>query len=1196
MDFETGTRYFQNTFIATTSYHVLGIYARQAATLRRVKDQFRQLSPVFWEIPVSEEGMRAFSQHLQHYRGADRPVAWLQLYDYNHGPWREFLPRLNFQRDAIGRQQPVFLAIVGPPELEELFAERAKDLYSIAFHTNLEDPLPDPPVREKLRWLHLSDFHFQARDDWRQRLPLRALTNKLQELVEKDLKPHLVFITGDIAYRGSAAEYEQAYKFLQSLVELLELGPQHFFLVPGNHDVDRTAIKPIHDWLLKPVVNADTLRLLMDDAEIMPILVARQKAFLDFTAQFLGGARGWSPLRPWRADTLEVVGWKVGVMQLNKVWAGGLDSDKGRLYFGERQLLDQLEVVRNCDLTFALCHHPLAYLADFDEQRTRDLLAGQVQFLLRGHLHRNDARSLGAGETLELATGAILEQDPHYVGFTLGELAPTGEGTLHLFRYSGHGQGFWAADTLFSQAAPEGRWSFRIAPRHVAAPAPDPDRLKRHQTQRYRQAVLGYHSALHFIGMAQSSRSNQGPIEKLFVPLALRAEEAGESGELTTPLLEHQLNDEATVRLVVLGEPGSGKTTLCKYLARQLAADSKGKLPLLLPFRRYVQRQVDQGILEFLRDHLAAELALELDLATLTGWLADGEAVLLLDGMDEVGDPLQRATMRDRILAFCGAWPKTSLLLTSRSAGYDEVRLTAPFRHWRLEPFCDQAQEHFARRWYQAQDLPADQAEERANLLIAGLRNSSAARELARNPLLATLLALVHQGQSSLPRQRLELFKKCLETMLVTWPAQRGRPFKGGSPAELQRWLAWLAAWFQAVRAGQASDRDFLAEGPQRGLMVKSGTLQSVLSKELARAEVAQAETFAQALIDHFVRATGVLVEPAAGYLGFVHLQLMEYLAASRLLAEGHDQPDFIIAHCAQAPWFQVCLLTTCALAKSQRDRLIALAHERGDAKIWLFLYEAVREEVPFSAQQKNQILAKYIENQFTEEATAAPGGSSLEQRYQQACGLPGLDPDLRRDFETACGAARIVVNCSVADAIDLATESPALRSHFLGPLADAEEVPQHGPWPPFDDARPGPDALMLGCLSLDGNGLWRQGACTLIVDTEKVAAACTLHQESLRKERDRGLATVWADRHKLCLIKHAQDLVPPVEPADFARILLRPGVPPQEDVFVEVHLHQNLERQSLVGLRLLAQSLSPAERQRLQEKCSRAALPLECV
>lgn len=834
VDFETGRLYLHNTFIATEFFHVLGVYAQQPATLRLLKDQLRHQTPAFWDIPVSDDGLRMLSDHLQHYSGKDRPVAWLQLYDYSEGPWREIFPRLNFHRDAMGRQQNLLLVIAGPPELLTLFEERAHDLHSIAYHTTFEDPQPQRAARGTLRWLHLSDFHFRAEEYWQQRLPLKALENKLRELVEKGQKPHLVCITGDIAYTGAAAEYEQATKFFQKVSEILGVDQKRFFVVPGNHDVDRNAIKKLHNWLLNPVEDAGTLDELMSDATMMQAIVARQRNFIDFTARLLGGARGWSLEQPWRADKIEAAGWQVGVMQLNKVWAGGLDSDKGRLYFGERQLLDQLALVQDCDLVFALCHHPLSYLADFDEQRTRDLLAGQVQFLLRGHLHRNDARALGAADTLEFAAGAILEHDPHYVGFMLGELEPSGDGRLHLFRYSSTGQGFWAADTLFSQAAPEGRWSFKFKPRNqMSGPETSPSR-EAQWAQRYRQAVLGYYGSLHFIGLARTGQRSDGPLDKLFVPLLLKEDAIGSNQELTTEALALQLNGASTVSAVALGDPGSGKTTLCQYLAHQLASDPEGKLPFLLPFRLYTQLGQDFSLLEFLRGHLAKEFVLDLELDVIKRWLSDGRAVLLLDGMDEVSDPLQRVTMRDRILAFRQVFPRTSLFITSRVAGYDEAGLKAPFRHWRLAPFSDLDQEQFAVRWYAAQSLPADQdAAERATLLIADLKAFASARELARNPMLATLLALVHATQARLPRQRAELFRVCVETLLITWPARRGSQFAGCASQDLRRWLERIAWWFQTARAG-VKIQDFLISGPDRGIMVKRAALLAYLEGKIA--------------------------------------------------------------------------------------------------------------------------------------------------------------------------------------------------------------------------------------------------------------------------------------------------------------------------------------------------------------------------
>jgi predicted NACHT family NTPase len=121
---------------------------------------------------------------------------------------------------------------------------------------------------------------------------------------------------------------------------------------------------------------------------------------------------------------------------------------------------------------------------------------------------------------------------------------------------------------------------------------------------------------------------------------------------------------------VVLGDPGSGKTTLLRYLslpyARDLAEGTASvqaklgqeephRLPILLPLRQvgaFLRSASDDGIeghallLRFLLRSLAEE-RIELPPDFFDAWLRSGEAVLLLDGMDEVPDPdLRRRVSR----------------------------------------------------------------------------------------------------------------------------------------------------------------------------------------------------------------------------------------------------------------------------------------------------------------------------------------------------------------------------------------------------------------------------------------------------------------------------------------------------------------------------------------------------------------------
>lgn len=69
---------------------------------------------------------------------------------------------------------------------------------------------------------------------------LRALVRSVQRFRESGRVPDLIFATGDIGYSGKGDQYEIATQFFNDLLAAAGLDRRHLFLVPGNHDVDRT--------------------------------------------------------------------------------------------------------------------------------------------------------------------------------------------------------------------------------------------------------------------------------------------------------------------------------------------------------------------------------------------------------------------------------------------------------------------------------------------------------------------------------------------------------------------------------------------------------------------------------------------------------------------------------------------------------------------------------------------------------------------------------------------------------------------------------------------------------------------------------------------------------------------------------------------------------------------------------------------
>jgi predicted NACHT family NTPase len=267
-------------------------------------------------------------------------------------------------------------------------------------------------------------------------------------------------------------------------------------------------------------------------------------------------------------------------------------------------------------------------------------------------------------------------------------------------------------------------------------------------------------------------------------------------------------------RLVLLGDPGSGKSTLVNFVTLCLAGDwlrqphanvgrlgEAWNLPRLLPIRiilrDYAARGLPagQGLWDFLRSELEKiqghDGSLAASLLVLERYLkrADG-ALLLLDGLDEVPDAHHyRAQLRAAVEAFALDFPNCRIVVTTRPYAYrdpedpDEPRVRLNnFEVRSLAPFNESQIESFVNRWYthvgqKDPTLGAKNAERYAEQLLAQVQQRPRLAELAENPLLLALMASLHRWREggALPQKRQELYERSVELLLDLWqrPKQR---------------------------------------------------------------------------------------------------------------------------------------------------------------------------------------------------------------------------------------------------------------------------------------------------------------------------------------------------------------------------------------------------------------------------------------
>ena len=241
-----------------------------------------------------------------------------------------------------------------------------------------------PPVKQSFSVLHISDLHERGRREpepaRRERVLGDAWLRNLAEIRGEGVD--LVCMTGDLAQSGKPDEYERAGDFLARTLAELGLGRDRLFLVPGNHDINRS--RRVTDWqaVRDKVPRADRLEVArwiaggkaplgMEPAWLSGTF-KRQAAFRAWLTRFGLGSQlpAASPHGKlgYRAKVrLPGLAFDVWVLGLDSAWLSGADDDAGNLRLTDAQLDTLCTDERGKPLAgfrLALMHHPLTDLYD----------------------------------------------------------------------------------------------------------------------------------------------------------------------------------------------------------------------------------------------------------------------------------------------------------------------------------------------------------------------------------------------------------------------------------------------------------------------------------------------------------------------------------------------------------------------------------------------------------------------------------------------------------------------------------------------------------------------------------------------------------------------------------------------------------------------------------------------------------------
>lgn len=435
--------------------------------------------------------------------------------------------------------------------------------------------------------------------------------------------------------------------------------------------------------------------------------------------------------------------------------------------------------------------------------------------------------------------------------------------------------------------------------------------------------------------------------------------------------------------LFILGKPGAGKTTFLKYIALQAAEQNIDKIPVFVSLKEWADS--DKELMPFITERFDicdfpdAQPFVEV-------LLKSGNAIVLFDGLDEVN---QKSGQRDRqtraMNNFVEKYDRTQCLITCRLAASDYS--FKPFSYVEIADFTEHQIKTFVANWFRNNEGEKDEETCQRFLSEFAREDNKGLRDLARTPLLLTLLCLAFNETLTFPQRRVEIYEEALDALLKKWDSsrriKRDEVYRKLSLGHKENMLARIAAetferneYFIPQADLEKYITDFIKNVPPHD------TDETTDGEMILKAVEAQ---------------HGIFVERAHKVYSFSHLTFQEYFTAKYIVANAEQGTltNLVKAHSMDLRWREVFLLTASLLP---------------DASPFMLTFRRVVDELLGGDEKLVALLAWASRKSALNRANTLLGRPYylyIELYYPSRSRALALDLDRARDLTLALDRAR---------------------------------------------------------------------------------------------------------------------------------------------------------------------------------------------